>query len=174
MKTQFKVSNVLFAILLAGLVHTAAAQNTSTSGYYRQAYDQGFQAAQADSSAGRPYNYHAALITAGGLSGISRDYRNAFQAGYQDGYYNRNNSQNSDYYYRRHRHDSDCTENGPPGLRGEGPPGQRGNGNFNCQERHDNGLHKGWYKNRGNGNGNGRGKGRGRGHGNKHDDDDNN
>ena len=165
MKSSFKASNLLLAILLAGLLHTtAAAQYSNTSSYYRQAYDQGFQAAQSDSSAGRGYNYQTALVTAGGLSGISRDYRNAFQAGYQDGYYNRNNqniNRNSDYYYQQHHHDTDCVENGQTGQPG----------NFNCQTRHDNGLHKGWYKNHGNGNGNGNGNGRG--HGNKHKDDNN-
>ena len=163
MKSGCKVSNLLLlAIVLAGVLHTTAtAQNTNTSSYYRQAYDQGFQAAQADANAGRPYSYQTALVTAGGLSGISRDYRNAFKAGYQDGYYNRNNAQNGDYYYRRHHHDGDCVE--------DGSPGQRGNSDFNCRGRHDNGLHRGWYKNHGRGNENGPGRGRGRGHGNKHD-----
>ncbi len=165
MKPRIKISNFVLVLLVAGLLQaTAAAQNTST--YYRQAYDQGFQAAQADANAGRAYNYQTALVTAGGLSGLSRDYRSAFQAGYQDGYYNRNNAQNSDYYYNRHRHNSDCNENGSPGQRGT---------DFNCRTRHDNGQHKGWYKNHGNnGNGKGNGKGHGRGHGNgKHDENDN-
>jgi hypothetical protein len=46
------------------------AQNRAPSdyigSYYYQAYDQGFRSGRADYLAGRPYGYHAALLTTAG------------------------------------------------------------------------------------------------------------
>ena len=128
---------LLFSLALGVSSIPLSAQTRSTTNsnnsYYRQAYDQGFRAGQADYNARRPFSYNTALVTSAGVQAISRDYRNAFKSGYQDGYAAHNRG--SDYYYRRHQHDSDCNEDD-----------SQGKDKWNCREHHDNGKHKGWYK----------------------------
>jgi hypothetical protein len=137
-----QVARAVVLFCLAVPVSLAAqnrAPNNYPGSYYYQAYDQGFQAGQSDYAAGRPYGYHAALVTTAGVWGFSQDYRNAFKLGYQDGYAP-NKGRGSDWSWRHHRHDCDCDEDD-----------DRGNANWSCRERHDNGKHKGWYKHHGHG-----------------------
>lgn len=135
-----KASDLVFllCVTLAFVTHPAFGQNhapnDSRGNYYRQAFDQGFRAGEADFRAGRPYNYQAALVATAGVAAISKDYRNAFKLGYQDGYAGHNRQ--SDWYYKNHRHNGDCKEGD-----------KRGPDDWDCVDRHDNGRHTGWYKN---------------------------
>lgn len=124
---------VTFAVMAIPVLGQNYPPNDPRGSYYRQAFDQGFRAGQADFQARRASNYNAALVTTAGVAAISRDYRNAFKLGYQDGYAGHNRQ--SDWYYQHHQHNADCKEED-----------NRGPENWGCQERHDNGKHKGWYK----------------------------
>ena len=147
-----KTASLLFLlwVAFAGAAIPVAAQNYPANdprgSYYRQAFDQGFRAGQADYQARRAYNYNGALITAGGVSAVSRDYRNAFRQGYQDGYAARGGNRQSDWYYKNHQHNTDCREREGDNHDRENHDRDRNNTNWDCQERHDNGKHKGWYK----------------------------
>ena len=124
---------IVWGVVPVSLLAKDRPPSDSRGSYYYQAYDQGFRAGQADYRAGRPYGYHVALVSTAGVASISSDYRNAFKLGYQDGYAGHNHG--SDWYYRHHRHDSDCDEDD-----------DRGEDKWGCRDRHDNGKHKGWYK----------------------------
>ena len=148
-----KTASLIFLlwVAFASAVVPVAAQNYPANdprgSYYRQAFDQGFRAGQADYQARRAYNYNGALVRSGGISAVSSDYRNAFRQGYQDGYSGRNNRQ-SDWYYKNHQHNTDCRER-EGDNRDRDRDRDRNNTNWDCQERHDNGKHKGWYKKHG-------------------------
>ena len=123
-----------FALGLAS-IPMAGQNQRATSRYYYQAYDAGFRAGQADFNAHRPPSYQTALVSTAGLAAISRDYRNAFKLGYQDGYSGYGRGRGSDWSYKHHHHDADCDAD-------DG----RGEHDWSCREHHDNGKHKGWYK----------------------------
>jgi len=101
--------------------------------YVASAYDQGYQAGEADYRYGRNYSVRAALISNAGLGMISRDYRDSFEQGYRDGY----DGTTGDYRGQRDRRDRG-------GWRGRGR-GRDENGDYRDEDRHDRGRHVGWY-----------------------------